>query len=61
MKRELINDYLVATRFPRSLAVQAKEVAKEQHMPFSAFVRQAVKRNIDIYSVNERRVIENFQ
>ena len=60
MNKKLTNDYLIATRIPSHLAAHAKEVAKTQGMPLSAFVRQAVKRNIESYIVNERNVIEQF-
>ena len=60
MNKERTNDVLVATRYPHSLAAHAKEVAKAQGMSLSAFQRQATKRNIESYLINERKIVEQF-
>tara|TARA_B100000287_G_C20201169_1_gene610071 strand:- start:195 stop:380 length:186 start_codon:yes stop_codon:yes gene_type:complete len=60
MSKELTNDVLVAVRMPRALQAHAKEMAKAQHMSQSAFYRQGVKRNIESYLINERKLVEQF-
>ena len=60
MKRPITNDYLVSTRIPTSLAVHAKEVARTQGMNFSTFLRQSVKRNIDLYIMHETELLHSL-
>ena len=60
MPRKIEHDYLLNTRVPRTLALHAKEVAKEQGMNISTFVRQALHRNIKLYVVHEKDLLKNL-
>ena len=54
-------DKLATFRMPSNLLVHAREIAKHQGMGLSTFVRQAMRRNIDAYLLNERKTLEEFR
>ena len=60
MPRKIIYNYLLHIRIPLELLLHAKEVAKEQGMNISAFVRQALRRNIDLYVLHEKDLLKKL-
>ena len=52
-----MNDYLINVRLPRELVEHARQIANEQGMCLSSFVRQAIHRNVQTYIQHERALI----
>ena len=48
-------------RMPPNLMAHAGEIARHQGMNLSTFVRQAIRRNIDAYLLNERKTLTEFR
>jgi len=55
------NDRQSTFRMPTNLILHAREVARYQGMGLSSFVRQAIRRNIDAYLLNERKTLTEFR
>ena len=55
------HDRLSTFRMPTALIQHAREVARYQGMGLSSFVRQAIRRNIDAYLLNERKTLTEFR
>ena len=60
MPRKIIYNYLLHIRMPLELLLHAKEVAKQQGMNISAFVRQSLRRNIEIYVLYEKDLLKKI-
>ena len=54
-------DKLATFRVPSNLLIHARKIAKHQGMGLSTFVRQAMRRNIDAYLLNERKTLVEFR
>ena len=44
-------------RMPLDLAIRAREVAEDQGMTRSSFIRQAMRRNLETYAQHERDLL----
>jgi hypothetical protein len=44
-------------RMPLDLAIRAREVAEDQGMTRSSFIRQAMSRNLETYALHERDLL----
>ena len=53
-----IYDHLLNIRVPFHLAEHAQQIANEQAISLSAFTRQAIQRNIRIYTEHEREILK---
>jgi metal-responsive CopG/Arc/MetJ family transcriptional regulator len=42
---------------PLDLAIRAREVAEDQGMTRSSFIRQAMRRNLETYALHERDLL----
>ena len=54
-------DRLSTFRMSTDLILHAREIARHQGMGLSTFVRQAIRRNIDAYLLNERKTLAEFR
>jgi hypothetical protein len=58
MKRPITHDFFINVRLPTALAEHATQVARVQGMNISTFTRQALRRNIDMYLLHEKTLLE---
>ena len=48
---------IINIRMPLDLAIRAREVAEDQGMTRSSFIRQAMSRNLETYTLHERDLL----
>ena len=48
---------IINIRMPLDLAIRAREVAEDQGMTRSSFIRQAMSRNLETYALHERDLL----
>jgi hypothetical protein len=57
MSKSIINDQLVAFRVPAAAVAQARQVAQLQGMSLSAYLRQGLRRQGEIYLLHEKALL----